>query len=94
MPSYAMDRPERDHDAALEAIKRGEILSYKQIRKIIRKNLKGKVVGERLRRTNQGWVYELRVRQEDGHVVFAVINAKTGKILISKRSNKKNKGGA
>jgi hypothetical protein len=73
-----------DHDDALKAIKRGEILSYDRIRSIAERELGGKMVGERLRRTNRGWVYEIRVRRNDGKVVFAIINAGSGKI-VSKR---------
>ncbi len=73
-----------DHDDALKAIKRGEILSYDRIRSIAERELGGKMVGERLRRTNRGWVYEVRVRRNDGKVVFAIINAGSGKI-VSKR---------
>jgi uncharacterized membrane protein YkoI len=75
---------DNDHDDALKAIKRGEILSYDRIKSIAERELDGKMVGERLRRTNQGWVYEVRVRRRDGKVVFAIINAGSGKV-ISKR---------
>ena len=73
-----------DHEDALKAIKRGEILSYARIRSIAERELDGKMVGERLRRTNKGWVYEVRVRRDTGKVVFAIINAGSGKV-ISKR---------
>ncbi|UTW56359.1 PepSY domain-containing protein [Kordiimonas sp. SCSIO 12610] len=79
--SHAFDD---DHDDALKAIKRGEILSYDRIKSVAERELGGKMVGERLRRTNQGWVYEVRVRRNDGKVVFAIINAGSGKV-ISKR---------
>lgn len=75
---------DNDHDDALKAIKRGEILSYDRIKSIAERELDGKMVGERLRRTNQGWVYEVRVRRRDGKVVFAIINAGSGKVM-SKR---------
>ncbi len=73
-----------EHDEALKAIKRGDILSYSKIKKRVELQLNGRMVGERLRRTNRGWVYEVRVRQNKGRVVFAIIDARTGKILQQK----------
>ena len=73
-----------DQNAALEAIKRGEILSYSKIKKRVEKQLGGKIVGERLRRTNRGWIYEIRARQSDGRVVFAIVDAKTGRVIQKK----------
>ncbi|MBL4789113.1 MAG: PepSY domain-containing protein [Kordiimonadaceae bacterium] len=70
-----------EHDDALQAIKRGEIMSYSQIKKIAERQLKGRVVDLKLRRTNRGWQYFLRISRNDGHVVAAVVDAKTGKIL-------------
>jgi|GEM_PF-1462542 len=70
-----------EHDDALQAIKRGEIMSYSQIRKIAERQLKGRVVDLKLRRTNRGWQYFLRISRNDGRVIAAVVDAKTGKVL-------------
>ncbi|GHF22735.1 hypothetical protein GCM10017044_16370 [Kordiimonas sediminis] len=70
-----------DHNDALAAIKRGEILPYSKIRRIVQKKMGGKIIGERLRRTNRGWVYELRIRGDKGKILFAIVDARTGKIL-------------
>jgi len=78
---FAVSAQKREQDDALEMMKRGEILSYSKIRDIVRTRIGGRLVGERLRHTNSGWVYEVRVRQKDGRVVFAIIDAKTGRIL-------------
>lgn len=69
----------REQDAALQAMQRGEILPYAKIRKRAEQTFKGQLVGERLRRSNKGWVYEVRVRQGDGRVVFGLLDAATGK---------------
>lgn len=74
-------RKKRDQDTALEASKKGEVIAYKQVRQIVRNRKLGKLVGQRLRRTNQGWIYELRLRQTAGRVVFVRMDAKTGEIL-------------
>ncbi len=70
-----------DHNDALSAIKRGEILSLGKIKGVVERKLKGKMVGERLRRTNRGWIYEVRVRRDDGKVMFAIVDAATGRIM-------------
>jgi len=74
---YARD----DQDAALKALKRGDILPYAKIKKRAEKQLGGRVVGSNLRRTNKGWQYDLRVRRDNGKVVVAIVDARSGKIL-------------
>ena len=70
-----------EQDDALEKMKSGEIQPYGKIKSVVESRLGGKLVGERLRQTNNGWVYEVRVRRPDGQVIFAVVDAKTGRIL-------------
>jgi uncharacterized membrane protein YkoI len=70
-----------EHDDALQAIKRGEIMSYSQIKRSVESRLGGRVVNLRLRRTNNGWRYYLRLSRKDGRVVAATVNAKNGRIL-------------
>lgn len=70
-----------EHDDAREALKRGDILPYSRIKKIVESQVGGKVVGQRLRRTNRGWQYDLRVRPSNGRVMVLVVDAKTGAIL-------------
>lgn len=74
----------QEHDDAREALKRGDILPYSKIKKIVESQVGGKVVGQKLRRTNQGWQYDLRVRPENGRVMVLVVDARTGAI-VSKR---------
>lgn len=70
-----------EHDDAREALKRGDILSYSAIKRIVESQVDGKVVGQKLRRTNRGWQYDLRVRPENGRVMVVVVNAKNGTIV-------------
>lgn len=72
----SFDRAEQDE--AREAMRRGEIMNYGKIRRRAEVRLGGRLVGARLRRTNQGWIYEVRMLKETGKVEFAVLNAKTG----------------
>lgn len=71
----------QEHDDAREALKRGDILPYSRIKKIVESQVDGKVVGQKLRRTNQGWQYDLRVRPKNGRVIVLVVDASTGAIV-------------
>jgi len=73
-----------EHDDALQAIKRGEIMSYSQIKRSVESRLGGRVVDIKLRRTNRGWQYFLRVSRKDGRVVAATVDAKTARILSTR----------
>lgn len=72
----------QDQDRAYKATKAAGLLPYARIRKIAEKQVGGKIISQKLVRTNiENWVYQLRIRKKDGRVAFAVINAKNGKIL-------------
>lgn len=73
-----------EHDDVLRAIKRGELMSYAKIKRIAEAKLNGVVVGQKLRRTNRGWQYDLRVRRKDGKVLVAIVNARTGEIVATR----------
>jgi len=79
---YTASRDE--HDDALQAIKRGEIMSFSQIKRSVESRLGGRVVDIKLRRTNRGWQYFLRVSRQDGRVVAAVVDGKTARILSTR----------
>ena len=70
-----------EHDDAREALRRGDILPYSAIKRIVEGQVDGKVVGQKLRRTNRGWQYDLRVRPQNGRVMVVVVNAKNGAIV-------------
>lgn len=70
-----------EHDDAREALRRGDILPYSAIKRIVESQVDGKVVGQKLRRTNRGWQYDLRVRPKNGRVMVVVVNAKNGSIV-------------
>jgi len=73
-----------EHDDVLRAIKRGELMSYAKIKRIAEARLNGVVVGQKLRRTNKGWQYDLRVRRKNGKVVVAIVDARTGAIVATR----------
>lgn len=70
-----------EHDDAREALKNGDILPYSTIKNIVERQVDGKVVGQKLRRTNRGWQYDLRVRPQNGRVMVLVVDARTGSIV-------------
>lgn len=70
-----------EHDDAREALRRGDILPYSRIKKIVESQVDGKVVGQKLRRTNRGWQYDLRVRPKNGRVMVLVVDARNGTIV-------------
>lgn len=76
-PVHAMD----EQDDVLEAIKRGDVMPYSKIKRIVESKLDGVVVGQQIRRTNRGWQYDMRVRRKDGRVVMATVDARTGEIV-------------
>lgn len=76
----------RDQDRAYKATKSAGLLPYSRIRKIAETGVGGKIISQKLVRTNvDNWIYQLRIRKKDGRVTFAVINAKNGKILSVKQ---------
>ena len=81
MPAHAITD---EQDEALRAARRGEIMPYALVRAIAERKLRAKVVGERLRRTNRGWVYEFRARDKKGRVIFAVFSATDGRMIARK----------
>lgn len=75
----------QDQDRAYKATKAAGLLPYARIRNIAEKRIGGKIISQKLVRTNmENWIYQLRIRRKDGRVAFAVINAKNGKILSVK----------
>ena len=72
----------QDHDRAYKATRAAGLLPYARIRKIVERNVGGKIISQKLVRTNtDNWVYQLRLRRSNGRIAFAVVNAKTGKII-------------
>ncbi len=75
------DREESDHDRALHAVDRGEVLPLEQVLAAIRTEVDGEVVGLELEREDGVWVYEFKVIDPSGRFVEIYADAKTGRIL-------------
>ena len=79
--AVTLSRAADEHDDAREALRRGDIRPYSEIKRIVESQVDGRVVGQKLRRTNRGWQYDLRVRPKNGRVMVLVVDAKTGRII-------------
>jgi uncharacterized membrane protein YkoI len=72
---------DHDHDRALEAVQRGEVMPLEQVLMAVRAKIEGVVVRTKLEQENGGWVYELKVLDRDGRMREINVNAKTGELL-------------
>jgi uncharacterized membrane protein YkoI len=77
----ADDDEESDHDRALGAVHRGEVLPLEQMLAAIRSQIQGEIVGLELEREDGAWIYEFKVIDPSGRFVKIDADAKTGKIL-------------
>lgn len=77
-PASALDPKVRDHDAAREATKSGEIRSLGEIRSRVGARVRGELIGSDLDMRSKR--YKLRYLR-DGSVVEVDVDARTGNIL-------------
>ncbi len=75
---------EHDHDRALQALKRGEVLSLEKVLVAVRADIDGSIVHTKLKRKHGIWVYELKVLGRDGRLREIRVDAKTAKLLPDK----------
>lgn len=82
LPAVALgkDAPkEKDHDAALEALRRGEVLPLTRILPIVHKRVPGDVVKIKLDEDNDtGRInYSVKVLTPDGRIIEVEVDART-----------------
>lgn len=78
----AADRDRRDdHEAALQALRRGEILPLPEILNRVRQNTPGDIIAVELDRERGVFIYEIRVLTPTGAVREVDLNARTGAVL-------------
>lgn len=70
-----------DHDVALGALARQEILPLDALLSQIRKTISGEVVGIELERNRGVWVYEIKVISPGAHMVQALVDARTARVI-------------
>ncbi len=72
---------ETDHEEATEAVRRGEVLSYRDLLGRLREDNVGRVLRVELDRSTRGPVYRMRIEDSAGFVSNVVVDARTGKRL-------------
>jgi len=70
----------RDHDAARQAVERGEIKALAEILNAIRSKLPGEVIGIEIEQKKGRWLYELRVADSKGRLFEVHVDATSGAI--------------
>jgi hypothetical protein len=75
-----------DQDRALAAEKRGRILPYGRIVKVVTQNVPGDIIRVRLiENVGSDFIYEVTVLDDGGRYTKVSLNARTGKVLNKKR---------
>jgi uncharacterized membrane protein YkoI len=80
-PSAAGSERKRDHEAALTALRRGEILPLAEILTKVRQHTPGELIAVELERERGVFIYEIRVLTPTGSVRKVDLNARTGAVL-------------
>ncbi|HUL08248.1 MAG TPA: PepSY domain-containing protein [Candidatus Acidoferrum sp.] len=70
-----------DHDAARQAVARGEALPLDAVLAAVERKVVGEVVGIEFEKSDGVWVYEFRVVDSAGHVIEVLADAKTAAII-------------
>jgi uncharacterized membrane protein YkoI len=73
------DHYEHDHDRALKAVRKGEVMPLEKVLTLVRTKYKGTVVHTKLQREHGVWMYELKILDRNGRMREVYGNAKTGK---------------
>ena len=77
-----------DHETAQEAHREGKLVPYGRIRSAVQEQFNGRVVYQSLSPGKDGgWVYELKVLKDDGHVLMVFVDASSGEVLKTKGKN-------
>ncbi len=54
----------------------------------------GRVLGTHLRRSNNGYVYEVRIMRPDDSIIVVLVNPETGRVIRDSRQQKGKSNGA
>ncbi len=76
-------RKDRDHDAARQAVLRGEVLPLPRILTMAARYQRGEVIEIELEGKAQRLIYEVHVLTSDGLVRELLIDARTGKLIAN-----------
>lgn len=70
-----------DHDVALRALARQEILPLETVLSEVRKTVSGEIVGVELERNGGVWLYEIKIIAPGDNMVEAVVDARTARVV-------------
>lgn len=83
LSAQAKDNDRREHEAARQALARGEILPLVSILAIVAKTTPGDILAIELEYRRNQPVYEVRVLGADGRVREVNVDARTGAVIKS-----------
>lgn len=72
---------ETEHEEATEAVRRGEVMSYRDVIGRLKRDQIGRVLKVELDRSARGPVYRMRVEDPEGFVSTLVVDARTGRLI-------------
>ncbi len=75
---------EKDHERALRALEKGEVLPLTKILSIVMPEINGEIVETEFEREDGKWIYEIKYISRDGIMMEVEIDAKTGNIIVIK----------
>ncbi|MHA1544020.1 MAG: PepSY domain-containing protein [Alphaproteobacteria bacterium] len=84
LPDVSFAAPE-EQDRALELRKKEKLVSYGAIVRRAQEQFGGRVVGQKLKEQGNLMVYELKILKPNGTVIVVLYNAKTGRVISSRR---------
>ncbi|WP_281806657.1 PepSY domain-containing protein [Methylocystis echinoides] len=70
-----------DHDIALGALARQEVLPLETVLSQVRKTISGEIVGIELERNSGVWVYQIKVIAPGDNMIQAFVDARTAKVI-------------
>ena len=77
-----------DHETARDAHRESQLVPYGRIQSAVQEQFSGRVVYQSLSPSKDGgWIYELKVLKDDGHVLMVFVDASSGEVLRTKGKN-------
>lgn len=80
------DDDEHDHDRALDAVRRGEVIPLEKVLATLRVTENGTVVSTKLEHEGDKWIYKFKMIGQDGRLRKICVDAKTGTMLNNKEN--------
>ena len=75
------ERHYEDQKGAREAVERGDVKEYTELKRTINNQFKGRIIRVELDKRWRRWFYELRLLEDDGRVIEIEVDANNLQIL-------------